>query len=76
MNLILFYVKHRPKSAITLCCGLIIYYVSEVESYIQKELISQNQIVAKQTKGRPPAMFWNLYSKIHILFERPPAKSR
>ena len=39
MNLILLYVKHRPKSAITLCCRLIIYYVSEVESYIQKELI-------------------------------------
>ena len=76
MNLILLYVKHRPKSAITLCCRLIIYYVSEVESYIQKELILQNQIVAKQTKGRPPAMFWNLYSNIHTLFEPPLAKSR
>ena len=51
MNLILLYVKHRPKSAITLCCGLIVYYVSEVESYIQKELILQNQIMAKQTRG-------------------------
>ena len=64
MNLILLYVKHRPKSAITLCCGLIVYYVSEVESYIQKELILQNQIMAKQTKGRPPDLFWNLYLRV------------